>query len=342
MSSSDSERRLIAVEEHFATDAFYDALETLAVPAEEKPEREFMLGFARNPQMRPRFTEPQALIDTMDEAGIDISVVSLNPPGVQIFADPARASALSRELNDALADRVRRDPARLHGLGCLAPQDPSAAAAEIARIMGSLGFGGVLIGSSTHGRYLDEPEFEPILAALEEHDATLYLHPRSPSPPMLEPYKPHGLIGALWGFQAEVGLHAIRLITSGALDRHPKLRIVLGHLGEALPFWLWRLDNIYRLTYGWAGEALGMTRLELTPSEYIKRNFSVTTSGMYDPQVMTYVVQRLGAENVMFAVDYPYEDSGVATSFLAAADLNDRQRALISHQNAQRLFPIPG
>lgn len=106
------------------------------------------------------------------------------------------------------------------------------------------------------------------------------------------------------------------------LDRHPQLRIVLGHLGEALPFWLWRLDNLFRLTYGWAADALGMIRLELTPSEYIKRNFWVTTSGMYDPQIMSYIVQRLGADRVMFAVDYPYEDSRVATDFLAATALD--------------------
>jgi 5-carboxyvanillate decarboxylase len=116
---------------------------------------------------------------------------------------------------------------------------------------------------------------------------------------------------------------------------------VLGHLGEALPFWLWRLDNLYRLTYGWAADALGMIRLELTPSEYIKRNFWVTTSGMYDPQIMSYIVQRLGADRVMFAVDYPYEDSRVAPDFLAATALDERSRAQINHETAERLFRVP-
>lgn len=299
-----------------------------------------MLNFPRNPQMRPRFTNIQTRLDEMDAAGIDVSVLSLNPPGVQIYADTARATSLAREMNDTLAGLIRQHPGRFAGLGAVAPQDPDAAAAEVSRVTGTLGLGGILIGSHTHGRYLDEPEAEPLLAALEDQDVTLYLHPRSPSPQMLAPFLEYGMVAALWGFQAEAGTHAIRLVLSGTLDRHPNLKIVLGHLGEGLPFWLWRLDNIYERTYRWAGDQLGMVKLELKPSEYVLRNFTLTTSCMFDQDVFAYTLGKVGAERLMFAVDYPYEDSQVAAEFLAALDLTDMQRTLVSHANAERLFGI--
>ena len=207
--------------------------------------------------------------------------------------------------------------------------------------MGPLGLGGVMINSHTGGRYLDEPRFEPILAALEEEDAMLYLHPRVPSPAMLQPYSQYGMLAAVWGFQAEAGLHAVRLIMSGVFDRHPRLKVVLGHCGEALPFWMWRLDNIHQRTYGWAGDKLGMVKLQRRPTDYLRDNFAVSTSGMDDPDALAFVIGKLGAENVMFAIDYPYEDSLTATRFLADAALSDEERALVSHRNAERLFRIP-
>ena len=152
------------------------------------------------------------------------------------------------------------------------------------------------------------------------------------------------MLAAPWGFQAKAGTHAIRLIMGGVFDRHPRLKFVLGHLGEGLPFWLWRLDNIYAKTFGWAGEKLGMVKLDRKPAEYLGRNFAVTTSGMDDPDALSFCIKRMGAENIMFAIDYPYEDSATATMFLAGAPLSGGQRALISHRNAERLFrvaPLP-
>lgn len=116
---------------------------------------------------------------------------------------------------------------------------------------------------------------------------------------------------------------------------------MLGHLGEGLPFWIWRLDNIYKRIYGLAAEALGMVKLKLKPSEYLQRNFAVTTSGMADSDVLDYCIGKLGAENILFAIDYPYEDSKTAVEFLVRTPLDDRQRALVSHENAQRLFRVP-
>jgi 5-carboxyvanillate decarboxylase len=210
----------------------------------------------------------------------------------------------------------------------------------VSRVTETLGFAGIMIGSHTHGHYLDEPEAEPLLEALAGEDATLYLHPRAPSPQMLAPFLDYGMIAALWGFQAEAGTHAIKLILSGTLDRYPNLKIVLGHMGEALLFWLWRLDNIYEKTYRWADDQLGMVKLELKPSEYVLCNFTLTTGGMFDQDVFDYTLRKVGAERLMFAVDYPYETSQVATEFLTALDLTDEQRTLVSHANAERLFHI--
>jgi 5-carboxyvanillate decarboxylase len=334
------ERRVIAVEEHFVTDQYWSQTENLAIPPGEEPEHQFMLTFPRSPEMHPRLTDVQMRLAEMDAAGIDVSVLSLNPPGVQIYADTARATSLAREMNDTLAHLIHQHPGRFAGLGAVAPQDPEAAATEVRRVTETLGFGGVLIGSHTHGRYLDEPGAEPLLDALVDQDATLYLHPRSPSPQMLGPFLDYGMVAALWGFQAEAGTHAIRLILSGTLDRYPDLKIVLGHLGEGLPFWLWRLDNIHARTYRWASDRLHMVKLELKPSEYIMRNFTLTTSGMFDQDVFGYTLDKVGAERLMFAVDYPYEDSNVATGFLDALDLTQEQRSLVSHANAERLFRI--
>jgi 5-carboxyvanillate decarboxylase len=338
--SASNTRRVIAAEEHFAVDEYFDALREFEIAPREKADQAFMLGVTKSPTLVSRFANMEERLSAMDAAGIDHSVLSLNPPGVQIFADADQASALAHRMNDTLAEKVRSHPDRLSGLGSIAPQDPRTAAEEITRIVDQLGFGGVMVSSHTHGHYLDEPHYEPILAALEQHAAALYLHPRVPSPAMVEPYKPYGMLGALWGFQAEAGTHAVRLIMSGALDRHPKLQIVLGHLGEALPFWLWRLDNIYSKTLGWASEALGMVELELKPSEYLRRNFFVTTSGMFDPTVIEFCVQVLGADRIMFAVDYPYEDGRTAVSALAKACLNEEQRALITHKNAESVFRV--
>ncbi len=334
-------RRVIAVEEHFATTEYWNRTAELPAFSGEDAERVYSRSFIANEFISKRLTDLRTRLDEMDSAGVDVSVLSLNPPGVQLWSDAATATSLAREMNDVLADIVAAHPTRFAGLAAVAPQEPAAAAEEIRRATGTLGFGGVLIGSHTGGRYLDEPECEPILAALEETDSTLYLHPRMPSPQMLEPYKPYGLQQAIWGFQAEASTHALRLILSGAFDRHPNLRVVLGHLGEGLPFWLWRIDNMHAKAYAWARDVLDMVGLQLTPSEYFQRNIWITTSGMCDHDALNYCLTKVGAERVLFAVDYPYEDSGVATEFLSKAELDDEQHAMVSHRNAERLFRVP-
>ena len=271
----------------------------------------------------------------MDATGVSMHLLSVTIPGVQMFA-PDRGTAMAIATNDTLAAVVARHPGRFAGLACMAPQSPVAAAREMERAITTLGLNGFIINSHTDNRYLDDPFFAPVLEAAEALDRPIYLHPRSPSNGMAAPFRDYSIGGSLWGFGAEAGTHAVRLIMSGTFDRFPKLRIVLGHMGEALPFWMWRLDHMAarRQRDG------RMKPLQMLPSAYFKRNFAVTTSGFEDADVLAMVIRRAGIDNVMWAIDYPYEDSADAVRFLDAAPISDSDRRAIYHRNAERLFRI--
>jgi predicted TIM-barrel fold metal-dependent hydrolase len=330
-------QRIIAVEEHVATEEFLTTAHGLDVFPRDRTEIELMRTVEAARPVRTALTDIDKRLAGMDAAGQAMAVLSINPPGVQPYPG-ADAVALARAVNDALAEIVGRHPDRFGALGTIPPQEPSAAAEEIARVMGTLALHGVMVNSHTDGHYLDEPEFAPILDAAEANQAPIYLHPRFPS--MLAPYDAYGLQGAIWGYQAEAGLHAMRLILSGTFDRNPDLIIVLGHLGEGLPYWLKRIDNRHGYASRVAGAAGAMPRLELTPSEYFRRNFVITTSGIDDPAVLDLALTAAGEDNVMFAIDAPYESSSDATAFLAAAPLTHTQRTKISHANAERVFKL--
>jgi 5-carboxyvanillate decarboxylase len=329
--------RVIAVEEHLATEAFLQVAHGLEVVPGDGTEMELMRLVEAPSGLRTRLVDLDARLREMDALGQDMAVLSLNPPGVQPYP-AADAVPLAREFNDALAAIVRRRPDRFGGLATVTPQDPAAAAAEIERVMGPLGLSGVMINSHTGGRYLDQPEFEPLLAAAEANRAPIYLHPRMPS--MLAAYRDYGMSAAVWGYQAEAGLHAMRLILSGTLDRHPGLTFVLGHLGEGIPYWLGRIDNRHAFAAHTLGAATAMPRLSLTPSEYFRRNFVITTSGIDDPDVLGLALSAVGADRIMFAIDYPYEDPAAAMAFLRDVPLTDDQRTAIGHRTAERVFGI--
>ncbi len=329
--------RVIAVEEHSATEAFLRTAHGLDVAPGDETEMVLMRTVENSPDLRTRLVDLDARLREMDALGQDMAVLSLNPPGVQPY--PATdAVPLARDFNDGLAAIVHRYPGRFGGLATVTPQDPAAAAAEIERAMGPLGLHGIMINSHTGGRYLDEPEFAPLLASAEANRAPIYLHPRAPS--MLAAYREYGLPFAMWGYQAEAGLHAMRLILSGTLDRYPGLTIVLGHLGEGIPYWLRRIDNRHAFTARIGGAAMSLPRLALTPGEYFRRNFVITTSGIDDPDVLELALRAVGEDAIMFAIDAPYEDPVAAMAFLRDSPLTDAQRTAISHRTAERVFAI--
>ncbi|MFJ8806380.1 amidohydrolase family protein [Streptomyces sp. NPDC102490] len=331
--------RVVAVEEHMATEAFLRVAHGLDVAPSDQAEMNGMRTMESDPAFRARLTDLAVRLREMDALGQDMAVLSLNPPGVQAYP-AADAVPLAREFNDALAAIVRRHPARFGGLATVTPQAPEASATEIERAMGTLGLNGIMINSHTGGHYLDEPRFGPLLAAAEASAAPVYLHPRVPS--MLDAYRPYGLLGAIWGYQAEAGLHAMRLILSGTLDRYPGLTVILGHLGEGIPYWLRRVDNRHAFAAATAGAATPMPRLSLTPSEYVRRNFVLTTSGIDDPDVLGLALRAVGEDRVMFAIDYPYEDPKAAVDFLQNTPLTGDQRTAIAHRTAERVFTLTG
>jgi 2,3-dihydroxybenzoate decarboxylase len=201
---------------------------------------------------------------------------------------------------------------------------------------GSPGIKGVIVNSHTRGEYLDAPKFAPILEAAQALGLPLYLHPREPSPAMVRPYLDYGLYFAGWGFAAEAGLHAMRLIMSGTFDRFPKLKLVLGHMGEAIPFWLQRIDNRYALQLK-IGAA---PKLDKMPSDYFRENFVITTSGVCSAAALDLSLKVLGASRILFAADYPYESIAEAVGFMDDVSISEDDRQDIYWRNAARVFRL--
>jgi 5-carboxyvanillate decarboxylase len=274
-------------------------------------------------------------IEEMDRHGIDMQILSITAPGVQVL-EARTATRLAAESNDRLIEAIARFPSRLAGLAAIAPQSPSRAALELARFAGGSGIKGVIVNSHTRGEYLDAPKYAPILEAAQALGLPLYLHPREPSPAMVRPYLDYGLYFAGWGFAAEAGLHAMRLIMSGTFDRFPKLTVVLGHMGEAIPFWLQRIDNRYALQ-----RRIGAApQLEKAPSEYFRENFVITTSGVCSAPALELSLKVLGASRVLFAADYPYESIAEAVEFMDRVAIDEEQRQAIYWRNAARVFRL--
>lgn len=271
----------------------------------------------------------------MDAAGIDMQVLSLGSPGVQNF-DTATAISLARLANDRLAETVRAHPGRYAGLATFAPQDPAAAAKELERAVQQLGLKGALVNSHTDSVYLDEPRYRPIFEALQALDVPLYIHPREPGRTLGGPALalPGFTIG--WGYGVETGTHALRLIASGLFDEFPRLKIVLGHMGETIPFVLQRIDDRYRFERSlFPGGSL-----KRLPGDYFRENFWVTTSGMNFAAPLHATIATLGIERVLFAIDYPFEDQAIAVRSFDSIPLSDDARRRICDTNVAQLFKL--
>jgi 5-carboxyvanillate decarboxylase len=279
----------------------------------------------------------QRLAD-MDATGIDRQIISLTAPGTQIF-DTDRARGFATLANDQLADACRKHPDRFSGLTAVAPQDPAHAAAEIERGKHELGFHGVIINSHTADEYLDQQKFWPVLEAAEALDTPVYLHPTTPSSGLIRPLLEAGLDGAIYGFAVETGMHLLRMITSGVFDRFPNLRVVVGHLGEALPYWMYRLDHMHAATVK-SERYESVKPLKLKPSEYLRRNIWVTTSGMAWEPAILFNREVLGADRVLYAMDYPYEYVADEVRVHDRLPLTVEERKALFQTNAERVFGL--
>jgi 2,3-dihydroxybenzoate decarboxylase len=280
-----------------------------------------------------------ARLAEMDQNGIEIAVLSLNSNAVQGIFDVAKAVEIARKANDALAEVIAKRPDRFAGLAALPMQDPQAAAVELIRCVRALRFKGALVngfsqvGSADTAVYYDLPQYRPFWAEVERLGVPFYLHPRDQLPSRRQAYEGHSyLVGSPWGFADETAIHALRLIGSGLFDEYPKLQIVLGHLGERIPYDLWRLDHRLAKVPGRpAKRAMG---------DYFRRNFFVTTSGHFCTQSLIHAILTLGADRVLFAVDYPFEDHTQAASWFDTAEIAEGDRRKIGRDNATTLFGL--
>jgi predicted TIM-barrel fold metal-dependent hydrolase len=280
-----------------------------------------------------------ARLAEMDQSGIEIEVISLNSNAVQGVPDPAQAIALARRANDALAEAVAKRPDRFAGLGALPMQDPQAAAAELARCVHELKFKGALVngfsqvGSPDTAVYYDQPQYRPFWAEVERLGVPFYLHPRDQLPSRRQAYEGHPwLVGSPWGFADETAIHTLRLMGCGLFDDHPKLQIVLGHLGERIPYDLWRLDHrLAKVPNRPAKRPMG---------EYFRNNFHITTSGHFCTPSLLQAILTIGADRVLFAVDYPFEDHMQGCAWFDTADIAETDRIKIGRSNAIALFGL--
>src|ERR1700720_4698886 len=270
-------------------------------------------------------------IREMDEAGIDLQVMSETAPAAQRL-DPESAVRLARRSNDYLHEAVRAHPDRFAGFAALPTPDPRAAADELERTVTKLGFKGAMIMGLTHGRFLDEKEFWPIFERAVALDVPVYIHPGPPHRAVVDAYYKDfpDLVGAPLAFTVETLTHAVRLIRRGVFDAYPGLKIIIGHLGEALPFLLWRVDNTLKR----------YTNLARGFADYAREHFYVTTSGAFSNTALQCTIAELGVEKIMFSVDWPFMSNMPGRKFMDAAPISETDRALIFGGNARKLLNL--
>ncbi|MBU58490.1 MAG: amidohydrolase [Alcanivorax sp.] len=316
--------RKIALEEHFMapgfqeyTAMFFDKIDT-----------------ANQDDLAARLDDFDRLrLEEMDRHGIETVVLSQSGPSVQAEADTARAIRRARENNEYLATRMAPHGDRYAGFATLAMQDPKAAADELEYAVRELGFKGALINGHSNGVYYDEPAYDVFWERMQDLDVPLYLHPINPWKEVDSMRGHPELAGAVWGWGVETGTHALRLLFGGVFDRFPNLKIILGHMGEGLPFMRWRFDSRFPVY------AQGVS-LDLPPSQYFGRNIVITTSGVCSAPTLMAAIGEMGEDAVLFSVDYPYESTELAARFIEEAPISDAVREKVCRGNAKRLLKL--
>ena len=318
--------KIIAVEEAFTVPGMATTGAALDQPSP------FRASVLVNSERRlPDFT--QYRLQDMDENGVDMQVLSLTNPGVQMQPDAAIAVSDAQLANDVLATTIKENPTRFGGLAAMPLQDPAAAVRELERAVTELGLSGVLVNGHTLDTYLDEPQYRVFWEALAGHDVPLYLHPNSAALGWSVFEGRPELLGPNYAWAAETGAHALRLIYSGLFDQFPTAKVILGHMGEFLPFHMSRLDIRYR-------DLIPEVKLAKKPSDYLVDNFAITTSGVLSTSELLGASMAVGIDNVLFAIDYPYESSADAVKFLHSLPLNEPDLNKIAHGNAERLLRL--
>lgn len=316
--------RKIALEEHFMAPGFSHYEKAVEDMMDQGAYQSFVQGLSDFDGQR---------LELMNKAGIDICVLSQTSPGVQVEQDTQAAIRQAQFANDFLKQRIDEHPKRFAGFAHLAMQDPTAASAELLRCVKDLGFVGALINGHTHGVYLDDRSFIPFWECVADLDVPIYLHPADPYD-VAQAFKGRPEIsGPTWAWTVETATHFLRLVASGLFDRLPTVKIILGHMGEALPFMPWRMDSRWKIMKQ-------KHPLKLQPSEYLKQNMLITTSGVCDNGPLLCSIGALGEDRVLFSTDYPYESVMVANDFIENAPISDEVKAKVCHLNARRWLKL--
>ncbi len=288
------------------------------------------------PELQARLYDLGELrLKELDEAGIDYQIISHAAPSTQNLAGPDGV-ALARRVNDRLAAACRAHPTRLGGFAALPSTDPAAAADELSRCIEKLGFKGAMVSVMANNEFLDHQRYWPIFARAEALDVPVYLHPASPHGTVTDIYYRDYvkdfpmLTRAAWGYAVETGTQAVRLVLSGIFDQHPRLKIILGHLGETLPFWIWRIDSAFAR----AGQRSVRFR------DVFSRHFWITTSGFFSTPALLCCMMELGVDRIMFSVDWPFVSNPPGVRWLEAVPISDEDKAKIASGNAKRLLRL--
>jgi gamma-resorcylate decarboxylase len=320
----------IGLEEHFAIP------ETLNDSAGFVPDDHW-------PELRSRILDiHERRLREMDHHGMEMMILSLNAPAVQAIPDIKKANDIARRANDFLAEQVAKHPDRFQALAALPMQDPDLAIQELERCIGDLRFKGALVNGfsqitdANSAVYYDLPRYWPFWSAVEELDVPFYLHPRNPLPGWAQIYEGHPwLMGPTWAFAQETAVHALRLMGSGLFDRHPNLRIILGHLGEGLPYSMWRIDN----RNAWV-KAPPKYPAKKKIADYFHANFYLTTSGNFRTQSLIDAILEIGVDHILFSTDWPFENVDHAADWFDAASISESDRLKIGRLNAVGLFKL--
>lgn len=315
----------IALEEHFMHPDFFEYFGKTAInisPDLFGKAREALLDFG------------ERRLSAMDAIGVEKSILSLAGPGVQAEKRTETAVKLARKVNNFLAEEIAKQPTRFGGFAHLAMQDPAGAADELERCVRDLGMQGAMINGQTGGTYLDDDRYAPFWERVSDLQVPIYIHPNNP-PEQVHMYHDHPeLFGPVWSWTVETATHVLRLMFSGTFDRYPGAKLILGHLGETLPYLLWRLDS------RWEISNRGDMRLDQKPSDYFRKNIWVTTSGMCADAPLRCALDMAGADRVMFSVDYPFESPKEAGDWIEAAPITVEERAKVCHLNAKALLGL--
>lgn len=281
-------------------------------------------------------------IREMDENDLEMMVLSLNAPAVQAIPDKSKANTLAKYANDYLAEEVAKRPDRFSAFAALPMQDPELAAAELERCVKTMGFKGALVnGFSQVGdletlNYYDSTEYLGFWRIVEGLDVPFYLHPRNPLVSQAKIFSGHEwLLGPTWGFGQETAVHALRLIGSGIFDECPKLQFILGHMGEGLPFSMWRIDH----RNGWMDLPTAY-KAKRKIADYFRNNFYITTSGNFHTPALINAISEIGSDRIMFSTDWPFENVDHAAKWFDSSEISIQDKKKISRDNVNKLLKL--